>query len=139
MTPEKITTLLRSLAVKRAEWNRADKRFRAEYEAHLKALLYEASYRMMTVEQVATALHLTTKQVRAAMRRYDLNPKHGRKFLSDKAGKALHQNAELLGLDPTEMDFTSPLAYLPMGEQMKAELAEAKTPETVTEIEEGRS
>lgn len=130
--------LLSYAAETRAAWSRAERKFRQEYEYVMRHLLHEAAYNMMSVEQVGKAANLTPKQVRSMMRRFNLNPKHERKMLSRRAAEALRYNSELMGISPEEMDFTSPLAYLPMGDQLRAELARHTTA-SVVEIEGERS
>lgn len=127
--------LLREVADSRAAWRAAERQFQADYAAVMKRLLNEAAYNMMSVEQVSAASGIPNKQVRAMMRRFNLNPKHGRKMLSEQAAKALHKNAALMGVKPEDMDLTSPLAYLPMGDALKRRLVE-ETTSVVTEVEE---
>lgn len=111
----------------------------AEFDSGVAAvmsrLLHEAARNYMSVEEVAKAGGFTVKRVRQMMRDVGLNPRDGKNLLSKKAAEALSNNAALLGVEPGEMDLMSPLAYLPMGEQLRRELQD-KTVSKVTELPE---
>lgn len=110
----------------RRAWRVAQNIYRENERFVLKRLIYEAAYRCIGLEEVAKASGLTVKRVRALMREFDLNPRMGRGLLSEAAAKALRSNADLMGVEPQHVDLTSPLAYLPMGEQMKEQLIAAR-------------
>lgn len=111
-----------TLANAMEEWKKAYAKFSADFERGLVKCMYAAMMNGMSIEQFADGLGMTPKTVRALMRKHGLDPKKGKRFLSDAAAKALQENAELLGIDPVHMDLTSPLAYLPMGSDLRASL-----------------
>ena len=110
---------LEKVAQDREAWAQARKVFDANVETVMSRLIYEAVANMMSVEQIASASGLTPRQVRALMRSSGLNLRQGRKALAHSAAVALEENSALLGIDPLQMDLTSPLAYLPMGKELR--------------------
>ena len=110
---------LEGIAEARTKWDRAFRKFNADVEYLMARLLNEAAVNHMSVEQVAKASGLPAKRVRALMRDHGLNPKQGKRLLANHAATALTENAALLGIEPHEMDLTSPLAYLPMGSDLR--------------------
>lgn len=106
--------------------------FYADMNTIMHRLLHEAARNYMSPEEVAKASGFTTKRVRQMMRDVGLNPRDGKNLLQRKAAEALANNAALLGIEPSEMDLMSPLAYLPMGSEMKRELQDA----TISKVEE---
>lgn len=118
-----VTIHLEAVGEARAAWNKARREFDRNVERIMTRLLHEAARNRMSVHEVAEASGLTRAQVRTKMRAMGLNPRDGKMLLADKAAKALHENAELLGVQPNEIDLMSALAYLPMGEEMRRELA----------------
>lgn len=118
---------LEALAHARREWETAIREYRDGHNYILRRLLHEAAANRLSPEWVARHLGTTAKQVRAAMRRFDLNVKKGKILLSKQASEALHSNAEIMGIDPREMDLMSPLAYLPMGAEMRKRFLETRT------------
>lgn len=117
-----VTIRLEKLAAARTEWSTKRREFDDAYETALLRLVYEGLRAFMTIDEMATSLSVPTTRVRTFMRRNGVEPRQGKRVLSDQAAVALRDNAELLGIDPINMDLTSPLAYLPMGEKMKREL-----------------
>lgn len=117
-------TYMRLVKKSKARWAEEITKFNHDTEQVLKRLIHEAVRHYMSAEQVAAETGLTAKRVRALMRQFGLNPKSGKRLLADNAAKALESNAELMGIKPWQMDLTSPLAYLPMGDKMKARLDE---------------
>lgn len=107
-------------------WSLAQARFNSEVAAMMNLLLHEAAATFMSPEDVAKHSGFTVKRIRAMMRTAGLDPKSGKTLLSKKAATALATNADLLGIEPHEMDLMSPLAYLPMGDAMKRELRAAR-------------
>lgn len=93
----------------------------------MRLLIHEGLAQFMSPEQIASESGHPAKYVRDLMRTMDLNPKSGRTVLSRKAAEALNTNAALMGIDPSDFDLTSPLAYLPMGSVLKRELTDART------------
>lgn len=117
----------------KSQWARAVRTFNADVEKVLVRLLHEASANYMSPEEVARHSGLSPKRVRDLMRANGLNPRDGKRVLAASAAKALAENAELLGIRPHDMDLMSPLAYLPMGSQMKQALTD-KAVARVTEL-----
>lgn len=103
----------------RARWSEATKEFNQGAEFVLVRLIHEAARNYMSVEDVSKFSGLSTKRVRALMREVGLNPRDGKNLLSKKAAEALNENAALMGIDPSQMDLMSPLAYLPMGKALR--------------------
>lgn len=134
MEPVEIFKGLRSVAKNRSEWVTAKRMFEKEAERVTKRLILEAAQNNMSVDQVATALNMPRRRIREKMRSYGVDPKLSRALLADSAAKALHENAALLGIDPSEMDLMSPLAYLPMGSELRRKLAEAPSMHGVKEL-----
>jgi len=126
---------LEGVAEARKKWNTAKRDFDADLNKIMRTLLHEASANYMSPEEVARASGYKVAQVRSMMRLNGLNPRDGKRVLADSAAKALAENAELLGIPVHEMDLMSPLAYLPMGAQMRQELTD-KTVARVTELPE---
>lgn len=119
----------------KAQWAKAQMDFNTSIEYMMARLLREAAVNYMSPEEVARASGFTTKRVRQLMRDAGLNPRDGKTMLSKRASEALAENAALMGIEPSEMDLMSPLAYLPMGSKMKRELQDL-TVSQVTEIPE---
>lgn len=117
------------------KWTQARLEFLSGSNAVMSRLIREAAVNFMSAEEVAKASGFTTKRVRQIMRDAGLNPKSGKHLLSKTAAEALASNAVLLGIEPSEMDLMSPLAYLPMGEKMKRELQDKQISQ-VTELDE---
>lgn len=126
-----VLAALARIAEGRRRWSDAQKEFNSGVEFVMKRLLHEAALNFMSVEDVATASGFTPKRVRLMMRLHGLDPRSGKKLLSRKAAESLLENSALLGIEPHEMDLTSPLAYLPAGSLLRREFLE--TPEVVSE------
>lgn len=109
----------------RAEWAAGSREFRDGVDKVMSVLLHEAARNRMSVHDVAHSSGLTNSQVRDKMRAIGLNPRDGKTLLADHAAKALAENAELLGVNVDAMDLLSPLAYMPMGNQLRNELQSA--------------
>jgi hypothetical protein len=116
-------------------WAKAVTKFNADIEYIMARLLHEAARNYMSPEEVAHASGFTTKRIRILMRAAGLDPKKGKTLLSKLAAETLAENAALMGIAPHEMDLMSPLAYLPMGDKMRRELAEQAV-SRVTELPE---
>lgn len=110
----------------KAAWAKAITKFNSDIDAMMARLLREAAVNYMSAEEVAKVSGFTVKRVRQMMRDAGLNPRDGKTLLSKKAAEALAENSALLGIEPHEMDLMSPLAYLPMGEQMRRDLIQNK-------------
>lgn len=129
-----VQVTLEGIAEARAAWATANAKFNADVEFLMNRLINEAAANFMSAEEVAKASGLTVKRVKTMMRERGLDPKRGKQLLAKQAAEALAENSALLGIEPHEMDLMSPLAYLPMGDQMR----EALRPKGVTEIPETR-
>ena len=108
----------------REKWGRARTAFFSDYEAVLSRLLHEAAVNYMSPQDVSEVLGVSTGTVRTMLRQRGLDPRASRTLLSKQAAAAMLENSALLGIEPSEMDLMSPLAYLPMGSQMRRELAD---------------
>ena len=106
----------------RETFARVQTKFNSDVDAAMGRLIHEGARNYMSPEEIARAAGMPTKRVRAFMRSVGLSPSEGKTVLSKKAAEALANNAALLGIEPSEMDLMSPLAYLPMGEKLKREL-----------------
>jgi hypothetical protein len=106
----------------RDKWALAYSRFSSDVDFVMTRLLNEAAVARMSPEQVAEASGLTVKRVRHLMRGIGLNPKQSKTLLSQSAAEALQENAALLGIEPWEVDLMSPLAYLPMGSELRQQI-----------------
>lgn len=126
---------LAQIGLAERQWKQAQRKFNADVALMMKRLLHEAARNRMSVEEVARFSGMSPRRVRTLMRLHGLDPRSGKNLLAETAAKALNENAALLGVKPDEIDLMSPLAYLPMGEQMRRELQE-KTVSKVVELDE---
>lgn len=117
---------LEKVAEMRAKWATSKREFDASVNQIMRRLLHEAAHNYMSAEEVASASGLKVAQVRSMMRLNGLDPRNGKTLLAKHAAKALEENADLLGISVHDMDLMSPLAYLPMGEQLKQQLLDAR-------------
>lgn len=118
-----VSLALEQVAEATKKYETAMKEFRTNVNKVLARLIHEAIANGMSIEQFSSYSGMTIKQVRALMRNNGLDPKNGKNFLAHSAALALQENADLLGVDISEMDLTSPLAYLPMGSELRDSLA----------------
>lgn len=125
---------LESVAEAKGKWAEAVTTFNEEVESVMTRLIHEAAALRMSAEQVSQYSGYTPKRVRAMMRKIGLNPRDGKILLSKKAAEVLHENAELLGIAPNAMDLTSPLAYLPMGSELRQAIIDQSISQ-VTELD----
>jgi hypothetical protein len=126
---------LEGVADARHQWSAAQREFQADIDKVLDRLIHEAAVNFMSPEEFARYSGLSTNQVRALMMRNGLNRSKGKTLLAKTAADALATNAELLGITPHEMDLTSPLAYLPMGKQLRQQLQD-RSVSKVTELDD---
>lgn len=117
---------LEALREDNAKWAEANVRHNADVAYVMKRLLLEAVNNRMSVDEVAKAAGITAKRVRMMMRDAGLDPKSSKVLLSKQAAEALAENAALLAIEPQDMDLMSPLAYLPMGREMRERLTSQK-------------
>lgn len=127
-----VVIALEKLRDQRREWYAAHAEFRKGHDTVLKVLLLHAAKNKMSVADIAHVLSISRGDVRKRMKALGLNQRDGIRLMAEHAAKALAENTELLGVDVHQI-MTSPLAYLPMGDQMRREL-EMKTAPPVTEI-----
>lgn len=123
---------LEGVAEARGKWTAAKRQFDTDVNKVMRRLLHEAAANYMSVEEVATASGLGKAQVRSMMRLNGMDPRDGKTLLAKNAAEALAANSALLGIAPHEMDLMSPLAYLPMG----SELRQALQDKTVSQVHE---
>jgi hypothetical protein len=114
-----IELALETLREAKMTWQQAFRDFSQAYEKAVLRLIHEAMINNLSVEQFALWSGLTPKRVRFIMRRNGLDPKRGSRFLANAAAIALQRNAELMGIEPNQIDLMSPLAYLPGGDQLR--------------------
>lgn len=126
---------LEKVADARKKWSDAHREFQAGVDKVMTVLLHEAARNYMSPTDVGKSAGLSRVQVVNKMKAVGLHPHDGKRMLSEKAAKALNENAELLGVNVHDIDLMSPLAYLPMGDQLRREL-ERKTAPSVTEFPE---
>lgn len=107
----------------RIEKNNADAEFNASVDRMMNRLLHEAARSMMSAHEVGKHAGLTTSQVKARMRKVGLNPSEGKTLLSKHAVKVLESNAELMSIEPSEINLMSPLAYLPAGPALEPQVS----------------
>lgn len=131
----KVQTALINLRDARRKWRIAKREFDTDVEFVMARLLHEAAINYLSVDEVAHRSGFSELAIRRMMRDSGLDPKKSKHLLANSAAKALNENAELLAVKPGEMDLTSPLAYLPMGEQLKQQLTDARV-HRVTEVPE---
>lgn len=117
----------------RKTWGLAHTDFFINIDRIMRRLIHEGIANRMSVDQMAILSGVSVKHIRELMRTYDLDPKGGKQMLSRKAAEALANNAELLGIEPREMDLMSPLAYLPAGSELRKQMA-AQSVSQVTEV-----
>lgn len=122
MDKNNVSTGFERLRDARQDWTRKRRDFTKGYDLVLRRLLHEGARAFMSPDEMARLLGVSVRSVRKSMREVGLDPKSGQRRLNEAASKALIGNAELLGVKPEEFDLTSPLAYLPMGEQMRKEI-----------------
>lgn len=106
----------------REEFARVQTKFASDVDAMMNRLIHEGARNFMSAEEIGRAAGMPVKRIRAFMRSAGLSPSDSKTLLSKKAAEALANNSALLGIEPSEMDLMSPLAYLPMGSVMKREL-----------------
>lgn len=111
-------------------------KFNEDLDWMMKRLIHEAARHRMSVEDVSRETGLSLKRIRTLMRQYGLNPYQGKQLLAANAAKALVSNADLMDIEPEQMDLLSPLAYLPMGEKMRKQLVEDRISRTTEDPDE---
>lgn len=125
---------LTELKEARSQWGKAHAEFNDAAEKVAVRLIHEAIAARMSVEDVARHGGLTPKRVRVLMRQHGLDPRNGKGMLAENAATALRENATLLGIDPKDMDLTSPLAYLPMGESLRHQIIHSRSIHEVADL-----
>ncbi len=127
MKRSEVETAFENLRDAKGAWAQRHREFNDGVAQIMRLLMHEAAVNYMSHHDVARMSGYSVKRVRDLMRAAGLNPRDGKRLLSQKAAEALANNAALMGIEPGEMDLMSPLAYLPMGSVMKRELAESRT------------
>jgi hypothetical protein len=113
---------LQEIEAARKQWGDAHRDFDRTLNKIMARLLHEAAANRMSVEQVAKHSGIPMTRLRVMMRALGLDLQWSKGLLAESAAKALRENAELLSVDPLDMDLTSPLAYLPMGSDLRNKL-----------------
>lgn len=116
----------------RAELNKKVREFNIECDRAMKRLIHEAAANMMSAQEVGKHAGMSTAAVKTKMKKFNLNPSKGKTLLSKNAAEVLASNAEIMGIEPHQIDLMSPLAYLPAGKDVSAFL---ETP-PITELPE---
>lgn len=119
MKTHEITASLREVGAAVRTWRRAYREFNEQKDRVLKHLLMEAAFQRMSLDEAALAADLPLAGLRPIAKEMELNTKRGRSLLTRQAAETLAANAAFLGVDQTEMDLMSPLAYLPMGSGLR--------------------
>lgn len=114
-----VESMLKDLRKAREAWGKGRTEFFAGYDWVLTRLIHQGVVNYMGANQIAAALGVSPKTIRAKMRQIGLDPRGGKRVLNARASEAIIENASIMGIEPEDMDLTSPLAYLPMGEQMR--------------------
>jgi predicted XRE-type DNA-binding protein len=119
----------------REKWGQARVAFHQNYNKVVLRLIHEAVANYMSDRDVAEALGISVSRVRQLMTGLGMDGtmRKSKRLLAEHAAKALAENADLLGVHPSEVDLMSPLAYLPMGEEMRQQITD-KTTAGVTEL-----
>lgn len=117
------------------KWRKARREYDQNVALLMRRLIHEAAANYMSDLDVARASGLHIRQVRRHMKAAGLDFYRGKTLLAGKASEVLASNAEIMGIEPHEMDLTSPLAYLPMGSQMRQRLQDGSVSK-VTELAE---
>lgn len=120
---------LEELRQSKRAWVRAKREFDRNYKDMMVRLIHQAAICYMSIDQVARFSGMTRRDIRRLMRENNLDPKASKTMLSKTAAKAVQENAALLGIKPRQMDLMSPLAYLPMGSEMRERLEQERVPE----------
>ena len=112
---------LEHIAAQRKAWNEAANEFGKRVDRAMKRLIHEAAAMRMSATTVAKLSGFSTAQIKARMKAMNLNPTTGKTLLSKQAAAVLESNAEIMGIQPHEIDLMSPLAYLPAGSLLKSD------------------
>ena len=110
---------LEHVAASRKAWNEAAKVSAERVDRAMKRLIHEAAAARMSATEVAKLSAFSTAQIKQRMKTMGLNPTTGKTLLSRQAAAVLESNAEIMGIQPHEIDLMSPLAYLPAGSLLK--------------------
>lgn len=122
---------LEHIKEQRQKWNEAARAFSDAVDTAMIRLIHEGAALRMSHTEVARKSGFTSHQIRARMKAMGLNPSGGKTLLSKQAASVLEHNAEILGIQPHEIDLMSPLAYLPAGPALKHEVSDVhEFPET---------
>lgn len=137
MKQYEVTATLNRIREARTKIAEANRDINTQAARSMRRLLFEAAMNRMSVDEVAKASGYTKVRIRAMMRKEGIDPRWSKTLLERHAATALAENAELLGIDPVDMDLMSPLAYLPAGEQLR-KAVDTTAQRGVTELTETR-
>jgi len=132
---EQTTETLRSIGEARRAWREANLTVNSDIFTLMQRMLHEAAVNQLSIEDVAAMTGFTIKRIREMMRNIGMDPRASRTLLAKRSATVLAENAVLMGIEPSEMDLMSPLAYLPMGKDMKRAI-ENKAVSQVHEVDE---
>lgn len=109
---------LEHIRAARDELNKKRREYDAIVNKHLPLLLLEAGQNRMSVREVSKHSGIPVRQIRARLKKLGVKSTDAR-LLPDASAKVLAANADLLNIDPADMDLMSPLAYLPAGQALR--------------------
>ncbi len=116
-------------------WRKAKKEYELRLTSTMKRLVHEAARATVSVDEMALYSGLSKTRIRAMMRQAGINPHRGKALLSRQSAEVLRTNAGVMGVDPSEINLNTLLAYLPAGSLF----LETVSVSEVTEIPEGES
>lgn len=133
MNREDTVAVLTQIGEARKAWAQAHIALNSDVYSLMRRMLHEAAVNRMSIEEVASLTGFTVSRVRQLMRDMGMNPKSSRSLLAKNSATVLAENATILGIEPSDFDLMSPLAYLPMGKDMRKTI-EDKSVSSVTEV-----
>lgn len=110
---------LEHIAQAKARAVETNREFLSRVDRAMTRLIHEAAAQRMSVNEVGKLSGFTTAQIKSRMKAMGLNPTTGKTLLSKQAAGVLESNAEIMGIEPHEIDLMSPLMYLPAGPGLK--------------------
>lgn len=119
MNLAEVNAAFREIGKAKAEWAKSITAFNADVEVLMRRLLVEAAANRMAFENIVATTGMSSKRVRVLMKTANLDPRKTPTFLAKQASRILQRNAEILKIDPSQMDLMSPLAYLPAGKELE--------------------
>lgn len=119
MNRDDTVAVLTQIGEARKAWAQAHIALNSDVYSLMRRMLHEAAVNRMSIEEVASLTGFTVSRVRQLMRDMGMNPKSSRSLLAKNSATVLAENATILGIEPSDFDLMSPLAYLPMGKDMR--------------------